>query len=69
MLNVRDLMEILKTKPPDMPVAVSSDAEGNDFTLLSAASVARSHWHQIRMTNADREKVEKMKLVLILWPE
>lgn len=71
-MNVLALMELLKNFPPDTPVLLSTDEEGNSIRHLSSYSVEEvediEQWEVelIHPDNADEEG--EYQEAVVLWP-
>ena len=63
MTTVAELIEVLKNYSGDMPVILSSDAEGNDYSLLYEYGSGTFDPDEVRGS----EKTKSFK-ALVLWP-
>ncbi|APC46321.1 hypothetical protein HWB05_gp059 [Streptomyces phage BRock] len=69
-MNVLALMELLKNFPPDIPVLLSSDEEGNSIRHLSTYSVEEvediEQWEVELIYEGDEEG--EYEEAVVLWP-
>jgi hypothetical protein len=59
-MKVDQLLQLLKTAPPDAEIMLSSDAEGNKISPIDAASLEDEV--------CDEWDGERYKNVVVLWP-
>lgn len=72
-LTVKDLKELIKDLPDDMPVVMSKDGEGNGFSPLSDYSMGKyapdstwsGEWYQ---DEDERDAPRGSKKAICLWP-
>lgn len=72
MMNVLALMELLKNFPPDTPVLLSSDEEGNSIRHLSTYSLEEvediEQWEVELIYTDTADEDEDYQEVIVLWP-
>jgi len=77
-MTCKELIEKLKTLPPDQPVIMAKDAEGNDYSPLDSLGfgwyVAESTWSGDLYSDEDMEELRgdgmgtDAVFVTCLWP-
>jgi len=77
-MTVKELIDKLKDLPPDMPVVMSKDAEGNGYSPLSTVDrvwyVAESTWSGVIYDDDDLEEAkadgmaDDAEKVVCFWP-
>lgn len=72
MMNVLALMELLKNFPPDTPVLLSSDEEGNSIRHLSTYSTEETdnvESYEVNLVHPDEKWDDETYVeVIVLWP-
>lgn len=75
MMTAKKLIERLSTVPPDTPVVMSKDGEGNGFSPLAEADTAARYVEEttwagdvLHPDDYDAYDPESMTHVVCLWP-